>query len=110
MLEADERPRMAARVPAPRAALDNSAAPPAEPAPAAAADAPAAKRRLPWLRLPHPPGRRAPLWLAALVAGALLAAGPALVGDPEPVRVDASDFGLGISGVDPSGEMSDAGA
>src|SRR5687768_9247195 len=95
MLEADERPRVAARVPAPRAALDP----------------PAATRRLPGLRrLPHPPGRRAPLWLAALVAGALVAAGPALVGDPEPVRVDASDFGLGIGGVDPSGEMSDAGA
>jgi murein DD-endopeptidase MepM/ murein hydrolase activator NlpD len=111
MLEADERPRVEARVPAPRAALDASTPPPAEPAPAAVDKAPAGRRRIPSLRrLPHPPGRRAPLWLAALVAGALLAAGPALVGEPEPVRVDASDIGLGIGGVDPSGEMSDAGA
>jgi murein DD-endopeptidase MepM/ murein hydrolase activator NlpD len=113
MPEADRRPQVAARVPAPRAALDNTAppAPLVAPAPAAAAEVPAPRRRIPSLRrFPHPPGRRAPLWLAALIAGALLAAGPAVVGDPEPVRVDASDYGLGIGGVDPSGEMSDAGA
>jgi Peptidase family M23 len=60
---------------------------------------PAASRRSPARvrRLPHPPGRRAPLWLAALVAGALLAAAPAFVGDsPTPVA-DASDFGLGVA-------------
>jgi murein DD-endopeptidase MepM/ murein hydrolase activator NlpD len=50
------------------------------------------------------------LWLAALVAGALLAGGPALVGNPQPVPVDSSDYGLGIGGDDPSGEMADAGA
>jgi murein DD-endopeptidase MepM/ murein hydrolase activator NlpD len=50
------------------------------------------------------------MWLAALVAGALLAGAPAVLGDPEPLRVDASDYGLGIGGEDPSGEMSDAGA
>ena len=33
-----------------------------------------------------------------------------MTGDSEPVRVDASDYGLGIGGDDPSGEMSDAGA
>jgi murein DD-endopeptidase MepM/ murein hydrolase activator NlpD len=110
MPEVVERPRVAARVPVPRAALDNAAQPPA-PAPAPAEDASAARRRIPGLRrLPHPPGRRAPLWLAALVAGALLAAGAAVTGDSEPVRVDASDYGLGIGGDDPSGEMSDAGA
>jgi Peptidase family M23 len=48
-------------------------------------------------RLPHPPGRRAPLWLAALVAGALVAAAPAFFGGaPAPVA-DASDFGLGVA-------------
>ncbi len=110
MPEAVERPRVAARVPAPRAPLHDVAPPPA-PEPAPAADVPAARRRIPSLRrLPHPPGRRAPVWLAALIAGALLAAGPILTGDPEPVRVDASDYGLGIGGDDPSGEMSDAGA
>jgi murein DD-endopeptidase MepM/ murein hydrolase activator NlpD len=58
---------------------------------AASVPAPAALRRL-----PHPPGRRAPLWLAALVAGALLAGAPAIVGgDAERVDVSASDLGLG---------------
>jgi murein DD-endopeptidase MepM/ murein hydrolase activator NlpD len=109
MPEADERPRVAAGVPAPRAALDD--VPPASlPAPAPAAEAPASRRRLTGLRrLPQPPGRRAPLWLAALIAGALLAAGPAIVGDSEPVRIDASDYGLGIGGEDPSAELADAG-
>ena len=110
MPEVDERPRAAVRVPPPRAALDDTALPPA-PAPAPEVEAPSTRRRIPALaRLPHPPGRRAPLWLAALVAGALLAAGPAVLGDPEPVRVDASDYGLGIGGDDPSGETSDASA
>jgi murein DD-endopeptidase MepM/ murein hydrolase activator NlpD len=108
MPEADARPRLAPRVPAPRTAPEDI---PAPPAPAPTADVPAPRRRLPVLRrLPHPPGRRAPLWLAALVAGALLAAGPAVLGSSEPVRIDASDYGLGIGGEDPSGDMSDAGA
>jgi murein DD-endopeptidase MepM/ murein hydrolase activator NlpD len=71
------------------------------------ADAPArARRRLPGIvalprfaalrRLPHPPGRRAPLWLAALVAGALVAGAPAFVGgDADVADVTASDLGLG---------------
>jgi murein DD-endopeptidase MepM/ murein hydrolase activator NlpD len=46
-------------------------------------------------RLPHPPGRRAPLWFAALVAGALLAMLPSLFGSPVAVTNDASDYGLG---------------
>ena len=49
-------------------------------------------------RLPHPPGRRAPLWFAALVAGALVAGAPAIVGgDAERTDVSASDLGLGTS-------------
>lgn len=61
-------------------------------APEATADAPAPNRR----RLPHPPGRRAPLWFAALVVGALVAGAPAIVGsDAERVDVTASDLGLG---------------
>ena len=54
---------------------------------------PAARRRL-----PHPPGRRAPMWFAALVIGALVAGAPtAFGGDAEPVAVSASDLGLGTS-------------
>jgi murein DD-endopeptidase MepM/ murein hydrolase activator NlpD len=63
---------------------------------APALDAPAprpAGRR----RLPHPPGRRAPLWFAALVAGAVLAAVPAMTGEPADVTISASDYGLGAS-------------
>ena len=48
-------------------------------------------------RLPHPPGRRAPLWFAALVAGALLAMLPSLLGSPVAVTSDASDYGLGAA-------------
>ena len=49
-------------------------------------------------RLPHPPGRRAPLWLAALVAGALVAGAPTMFGDRTPaVSASASDYGLGES-------------
>jgi Peptidase family M23 len=56
--------------------------------------APAGRRR----RLPHPPRKRAPLWLAALIVGALLAALPTLVG-PGPTGVaSAADYGLGVAG------------
>jgi murein DD-endopeptidase MepM/ murein hydrolase activator NlpD len=62
-------------------------------------------------RLPHPPGRRAPIWFAALVAGALLAGGPAVLGgEPEQVTVTASDLGLGeASDTGFSGGLDDAG-
>ena len=61
-------------------------------------------------RLPQPPGRRAPLWFAALVAGALLAMLPSLVGSPAAVTSDASDYGLGAaSDVDLTGGLDDAG-
>jgi len=61
-------------------------------------------------RLPQPPGRRAPLWFAALVTGALLAMLPSLVGSPVAVPSDASDYGLGAaSDVDLTGGLDDAG-
>ena len=68
------------------------------------------RRLLAGRRLPHPPGRRAPLWFAALVAGALLAMLPSLVGSPVAVTSDASDYGLGAaSDVDLTGGLDDAG-
>jgi murein DD-endopeptidase MepM/ murein hydrolase activator NlpD len=48
-------------------------------------------------RVPHPPGRRAHLWFAALVAGAVLAAVPGLTGTPTDMTGTASDYGLGIA-------------
>ncbi len=75
--------------------------------------APAAGLRTtgPVRRLPHPPGRRAPIWLAALVVGALLAGAPAVLGgDPEQVSVSASDLGLGSTPDQSfSGGLEDAG-
>lgn len=67
---------------------------------------PAPRRR----RLPHPPGRRAHLWLAALVAGALLAAAPAVLGSRTGASTAASDYGIGSTS-DPSlaAELDDAG-
>jgi murein DD-endopeptidase MepM/ murein hydrolase activator NlpD len=61
-------------------------------------------------RLPHPPGRRAPLWFAALVAGALLAGIPGLTGNSGDASATASDYGLGASAeVNFAGGMEDAG-
>ncbi len=48
-------------------------------------------------RLPHPPGRRAHLWFAALIAGAVLAAVPGLTGTPADMTGTASDYGLGVA-------------
>jgi murein DD-endopeptidase MepM/ murein hydrolase activator NlpD len=60
-------------------------------------------------RLPHPPGRRAPLWFAALVAGALLAAVPGLSSGPDDA-LSASDYGMDASSeVNFAGGMEDAG-
>jgi murein DD-endopeptidase MepM/ murein hydrolase activator NlpD len=60
-------------------------------------------------RVPHPPGRRAPLWFAALVAGALLAAGITVLGGPTSGSA-ASDFGLAAdSQLDLTSEVDDAG-
>ncbi|MGY1802119.1 M23 family metallopeptidase [Blastococcus sp. SYSU D00922] len=68
--------------------------------------APARSRR----RLPQPPGRRAHLWLAALIAGALVAAVPGLTGTGDDLTGTASDYGLGVAadlalsgGIDDSG-------
>ena len=61
-------------------------------------------------RLPHPPGRRAHLWFAALVAGAVLAAVPGLTRSPDPMTGTASDYGLGVAAdLALSGGMEDAG-
>ena len=78
-----------------------------KPAPATATDstdaeaARPARRTTPRLlagrRLPQPPGRRAPLWFAALVAGALLAAAPSVLGSPPDSAATASDYGLGAA-------------
>jgi hypothetical protein len=61
-------------------------------------------------RLSHPPGKRAPLWLGALVAGALIVAVPTF-GHSEPTDVaSAADYGLGVdAGVDLTGGIDDAG-
>ena len=66
-------------------AADDAATPPRVPG----------SRLLAGRRLPHPPGRRAPLWFAALVVGALLAGLPSVFGSPVAVTSDASDYGLG---------------
>ena len=59
---------------------------------------PRRSRLLAGRRLPHPPGRRAPLWFAALVAGALLAAAPERDRQPAgTVTATASDYGLGAA-------------
>jgi murein DD-endopeptidase MepM/ murein hydrolase activator NlpD len=60
-------------------------------------------------RLPMPPGRRGPLWLAALVAGAVLAGAPGLLGTGAPApAVDASDYGLGVAAdLAAAGDMAD---
>ena len=61
--------------------------------------------------LPRPPGRRGPVWLAALVAGAVVAALPSTLGsDTAGLSVSAADYGLGVaSEVGFSGDMEDAG-
>ncbi|MGY1811859.1 M23 family metallopeptidase [Blastococcus sp. SYSU D00820] len=83
------------------------------PAAAPAADAPAADDAPARRRLPRPPGKRGPLWLAALVTGALIAGVPGLFGfgeAPAPITADAADYGLGIaSDIGLTGDMEDAG-
>lgn len=80
------------------------------PAEATATATPSRRSPLSGRRLPHPPGRRAPLWFAALVAGAVLAALPSLTGAPVDVSASASDYGLGAgSDIALSGGIDDAG-
>jgi hypothetical protein len=81
-------------------------------APDAGTDRPRRRRvpHPPGLRLPHPPGRRAPLWFAALIAGALLAAAPSVIGGSAGPQAVASDYGLGVtSELSLTGEIDDAG-
>ncbi|MGY1617729.1 M23 family metallopeptidase [Geodermatophilus sp. SYSU D00691] len=61
-------------------------------------------------RLPLPPGRRAHLWLAALIAGAVIAGVPSFVGDDTTeVSATAADYGLGAStDIGMTGGMDDA--
>jgi murein DD-endopeptidase MepM/ murein hydrolase activator NlpD len=100
-----ERPRTQREAAGPAAATASGTALPADRA---------ARRRAPrglgGRRLPHPPGRRAPLWFAALVAGAVLAAFPSLLGSPVEVTTSASDYGLGgASDITLTGGIDDAG-
>jgi murein DD-endopeptidase MepM/ murein hydrolase activator NlpD len=61
--------------------------------------------------LPRPPGRRGPLWLAALVAGAVVAALPSTLGaGATEISATASEYGLGVaSDIGLAGDMEDAG-
>jgi murein DD-endopeptidase MepM/ murein hydrolase activator NlpD len=68
-----------------------------------------APRLLAGRRLPHPPGRRAPMWFAALVVGALLAAAPTVIGSPEQSMGSASEYGLGTGDISLTGGIDDAG-
>ncbi len=115
MAETDERSRVAT-VPPPRPPADEAVpAPPetgtgpAAPEPEAGDEAQTTTKAVGRRRLPQPPGRRAPLWLGAMMAWALLAAVPGLLGDPGPRPVDASDYGLGIDGA-LTADLEDAGA
>lgn len=61
-------------------------------------------------RLPHPPGRRAHLWLAALIAGAVLAAAPNLTRPAGQLTGSAADYGIGVAAdLGLSGGIDDAG-
>src|SRR5690349_22977539 len=82
-------------MPSPRAALDEE---PEEP------EVPPTRRR----RVPAPPGKRAGLWLAALVVGALAAALPTVVHSGPTDVATAADYGLGVDG-DTGGAIDDAG-
>jgi murein DD-endopeptidase MepM/ murein hydrolase activator NlpD len=95
-------------VPAVPALVETTEAPAAETTGPDAAEEPAAGRRR---RLPRPPGRRGPLWLAALVAGAVVAALPSTLGsDTAGLSVSAADYGLGVaSDVGFSGDLEDVG-
>jgi murein DD-endopeptidase MepM/ murein hydrolase activator NlpD len=95
-----ERPGVRRDIPVPRPAADDIDAHIDEAAPSAP------RRR----RVPHPPGRRAPLWFAALVAGALLAAAPTVLGGPTGPTAVSSDYGLGAaSQLGLTSEVDDAG-
>jgi murein DD-endopeptidase MepM/ murein hydrolase activator NlpD len=107
-----ERPRtdrqVAAALVKARAEHVDPAAEPVVPAAEPVADVAAAARPR-TRRLPNPPGRRAHLWLTALVVGALVAAVPGLFGAPKHLTGSASDYGIGISADLAVGGLDDAG-
>ncbi len=95
-------------VPAVPALVETPGSPAAgTPAPDATEEPADGRRR----RLPRPPGRRGPVWLAALVAGAVVAALPSTLGsDTAGLSGSAADYGLGVaSDVGFSGDLEDAG-
>jgi murein DD-endopeptidase MepM/ murein hydrolase activator NlpD len=67
---------------------------------------------VPTRRVPQPPGKRAHLWLAALILGALVAGVPALLGNgASDIAATAADYGLGTaSDIGLTGSMDDAAA
>jgi murein DD-endopeptidase MepM/ murein hydrolase activator NlpD len=99
-------------IPVPRSAVDPLPRPPAAPeVPAAATEASGDAEPVRRRGLPRPPGKRGPLWLAALVVGAVVAALPTTMGDQATdVAVSAAEYGLGVaSDVGLTGDMEDAG-
>ena len=98
-LSAIPLPRRGTAVPASTPATDATPAPGAEPA------TPRTRRRL-----PQPPGRRAHLWLAALISGALLATVPGLTAPPNQLTANGSDYGLGGGDMSVSGGVIDVDA
>ncbi|MGY1708107.1 M23 family metallopeptidase [Geodermatophilus sp. SYSU D00758] len=97
---ADREPAVTPRLPVGKAPAEQA---PAEEVPAE--ETPTVRRR----GLPRPPGRRGPAWLAALVAGAVLAGLPSLLGgEPVPTGMTSADYGLGVSDLGLAGELDDA--
>jgi len=114
VLERTERETARPAVAAPPVAAPAVAAPERSAPDVAEAAPPQPPRRTRGLltgrRMPHPPGRRAPIWFAALVAGALLAAAPSVIGTPADTSATASDYGLGAAAdISLTGGIDDAG-
>jgi hypothetical protein len=111
-----DRAPAAVRIPSPRAAtaptptgdVPVAAVSAAAPSEVDAADTSALRRRR---GVPGPPGRRGPLWLTALVVGAVVAGGAGTLSTgPVEATVSAADYGLGvISDIGLTGDMEDAG-
>jgi murein DD-endopeptidase MepM/ murein hydrolase activator NlpD len=96
----------------PAAAPSEAASPEALPeAPSSGAASSEAAEPVRRRSLPRPPGKRGPLWLAALVVGAVVAALPTtLGGQATDVAVSAAEYGLGTaSDIGLTGDMEDAG-
>ncbi len=95
-----------AAVPAPAEEVETAGTPAAETPDAGERPAPGRRRAV-----PRPPGRRGPVWLAALVAGAVVAALPSTLGsDTAGLSGSAADYGLGVAyDIGFSGDLEDAG-